>query len=65
MPRAFAQRALGGHIGEGIEHGFVLLDARQRGFGDGERRDLACSNRLRDVRGGKSGRVCSHRGIRR
>jgi len=60
-----AYGTLGGHIGEGIEDRIVLPDPRQRGFGDGKCRDLACSDRLRDLRGGKSSRVCSHRGIKR
>ena len=57
-------RAIGGHVGEGIQDGIVLGDPRQRRFGHAERRHLSAGHGLRDFRGRQPVAVGGHGEIR-
>ena len=59
----FGTGAIGGDVGEGIEDGVVLLDARERCFGRIERGHLAARNRARDL-GGRHLWLGRHGGVR-
>ncbi|MGY4465386.1 hypothetical protein ACVWWK_001068 [Bradyrhizobium sp. LB9.1b] len=59
----FGTGAIGGDVGERIEDGVVLLDARKRCFGRIERRHFAARNRARDI-GSCHLWLCRHGGVR-